>query len=148
MANEWTTPIADMDVTDVPEVQVLPAGVTLEFEIEPAATFNEEWKAINFKLAPVELPSEMNPSAPVARADWSVFLPNREKDDDEKLAGKQRRLKKLKNAFGIPLEADLDPAQFYGKRVKCVTKERKQSPEETARFGRRVEVDDPIEVLG
>ena len=147
MANEaWQSPIEGMDVTDAYEPQLLPAGVELDGVIEQQIDFNREAMILNFKIAPMSLPSGIDPSKPVKRVEWSVFLPNSAKDDADKLNNKKLMLKRVKDAFGIPLTENLQPQHFAGRTVRFTTKERQQKPEEEAKYGKRIEVDVIIRV--
>lgn len=148
---EFNEPIGDVDVTDAIEPQLLPSGVTLDFLIE-SAMFNSERKILNFKLAATsaslqEKCPDIDPTKPVARADWALFLPNRDLQEPDKYEASRVRLKQTKEKFSIPLPANLSKEQFVGRIVRGVTKERERTPEDLVRYGRSVDVDVIVEVL-
>jgi len=140
MADVWSDPITDVDVSDAKEPQMLPAGVTLRFVIK-SATYNDELKVINFKCAPLELPDELDASAPVSWVDWAVWLPNAAKQTPENLNFSKLRLKQIKKEFGIGEDENLVPSQFIERCISGVTKEKKQKAEQLAKWGPSMEID-------
>lgn len=151
MAEPWRSPIPDMDTSDAEPPQLLPANVQLEFVLEDA-TFDPENLRITFQCSPVPGQAVLaahgiDPSKPIRRPGYTLFLPNRAKQEPDAYQASRVRLRQIRERFGLPLDGPLMPDQFIGRRILGLTKEREQTPEQAARYGRTIDVDAIVKVL-
>lgn len=151
MAEPWRSPIPDMDTSDAEPPQTLPANAQIEFVLEDA-TFDPENLRIHFQCAPVKGQAVLrehgiDDSKPIRNAVFTLFLPNRAKQEPGAYQNSRVRLRQLRERFGLPLDGPLMPDQFIGRRIVGLTKEREQTPEQIARFGRTIDVDTIVKVV-
>lgn len=150
MSETWQSPV-DCDVTDYVEPQMIPAGREVLGQIMDNPRYDAEWNKITLLVRPLSVDdlSGLDPAAGFKAIEYNIWLPNPTKDNGEEVTNRKKGMvKRTKEAFGIPLTANLAPQLFVGKQIRFFTKAVKQKPESEAQYGPKIEVGRIVEVEG